>query len=374
MQYGALSRMLHQLALGNRFLAEASFDVETLLHRTDPAPVVGRKHVFVAGMARAGTTLLMRRFHATGAFRSLTYRDMPFVLMPSTWAWLSASSGKLARPQERSHGDGLLVDYDSPEALEEVFWRVFAGDRYLRDDRLVPMTADEEIVERFRVYVAAVLRSRRSDPAVRYLSKNNNNLLRLPVLCRAFPNAVVIVPFRDPAPHADSLLAQHRRFVAMHRTDPFARKYMTWLAHHEFGSDHRPFRFPGDTLTYRNRDNLDYWMELWIHTYEWLLGNAPASVVFQGYEDLCANPDEAWSRLAAFAEIPGDVVGAEKITLRCRTVDGPIDAGLKRHGEQVYAGLVERARAGRAPGPGFPATASIAARCAPGLPRVRPGR
>ena len=287
----------------------------------------------------------MRRFYASGAFRSLTYRDMPFVLMPGTWAWLSASSLKTSKRQERAHGDGLMIDYDSPEALEEVFWRIFAGDRYLRSDRLIPMTADDEIVEKFRAYVAAVLTSRARQPTVRYLSKNNNNVLRLPALHRAFPNAVVIVPFREPAQQANSLLTQHRRFVERHQADRFARKYMTWLGHHEFGSDHRPFRFRGDRLTYRNADNLDYWMELWINTYEWLLCNAPESIVFQGYDDLCDRLNDVWSRLAALTEIPIETVGADEITPKRRAVEGAIDAGLKRLAEEVYLRLVERSAA-----------------------------
>jgi hypothetical protein len=310
----------------------------------DPAPAVPRKHVFIAGLARAGTTLLMRRFYASTAFRSLTYRDMPFVLMPRTWAWLSATSQKAPEKQQRAHGDGLMVDYDSPEALEEVFWRVFAGDRYLRNDSLVPMTADDEIIEKFRAYVAAVLHSCPGRPALRYLSKNNNNILRTSALYRAFPSAIVIVPFREPVQQADSLLAQHRRFLEKHQADRFARKYMTWLAHHEFGSDHRPFRFGGDRLTYRNTDDLNYWMELWVNTYEWLLGSTPESIVFQGYDDLCNSLDEVWPRLAALTEIPLETVDADEVTVKRRAVEGAIDAGLKRLAEEVYLKLIERAK------------------------------
>jgi hypothetical protein len=236
-----------------------------------------------------------------------------------------------------------MVDYDSPEALEEVFWRLFAGGRYLRDDRLAPMTADEEIIGKFRAYVATILNSRPGRPAVRYLSKNNNNILRLPSLYRAFPNAIVIVPFREPAQHANSLLTQHRRFVEEHHADRFARKYMTWLGHHEFGSDHRPFRFPGDPLTYQNTNDLNYWMELWINTYEWLLASAPESTVFQGYEDFCGCLEDAWPRLAALAEIPFETVNADEIALKRRTIEAPIDAGLKRLADAIYLKLVERA-------------------------------
>lgn len=45
----------------------------------------------------------------------------------------------------------------------------------------------------------------------RYLSKNNNNILRLEALATSFPDALLIHPFRDPLQQALSLLSQHRR-------------------------------------------------------------------------------------------------------------------------------------------------------------------
>jgi hypothetical protein len=86
-----------------------------------PIKIVHEKHVFIAGLARAGTTILMRRFYASQAFRSLTYRDMPFVLAPTLWRKLAAQSGRNLVTAERAHGDGILVDIDSPESFEEVF-------------------------------------------------------------------------------------------------------------------------------------------------------------------------------------------------------------------------------------------------------------
>ena len=83
--YGFLSRTLHRLALGSPSVAEASFDLEQALNGRDLMGSDGR-HVFVTGLARSGTTILMRALFGTGAFASLTYRDMPFVLAPGLWS------------------------------------------------------------------------------------------------------------------------------------------------------------------------------------------------------------------------------------------------------------------------------------------------
>ena len=339
MGYSTADKLLHKLALGNNLVARASFDMELMLHKPDVDAIVNSTHVFIAGLARAGTTVLMRRYFSTKAFASLTYRDMPFVLMPNLWARLSVGSRKAGRKHERAHGDGLMVDYDSPEALEEMFWRVFAGDRYLRDDCLVPMQPDEQLVERFQSYVAAILARYRDERPLRYLSKNNNNILRLPTIHRAFPNAVLIVPFRDPVQHAWSLLGQHRRFIAEHKADPFSRQFMTWLVHHEFGSDHRPFRFSEHPPMQHPTDSLNYWLALWTATYRWLLANAPARVIFQSYEKLCTDLGREWAALAAAADVSGDLINADVIELRHRQVDEEANPQLQREAEKIYQQL-----------------------------------
>jgi len=64
--YSFLERLLHRLALHYRPIAEMSVDRDQMTVRADPSAVVLQRHVFVSGLARAGTTVLMRRFHATG--------------------------------------------------------------------------------------------------------------------------------------------------------------------------------------------------------------------------------------------------------------------------------------------------------------------
>ena len=87
--FSFLDQILHRLALQATPIAELSFDMDQRSVRKDPREIIGERHVFVSGLARAGTTVLMRHFHATGAYRSLTYRDMPFVLAPNLWRRLT---------------------------------------------------------------------------------------------------------------------------------------------------------------------------------------------------------------------------------------------------------------------------------------------
>lgn len=293
--------MLHRLALQTGSIAEMSFDLDQNMVHTDPDTIAPRRHVFISGLARAGTTILMRRFHETGLYRSLTYRDMPFVLAPNLWHRLSSISKREIKNAERAHGDNLLVNADSPESLDEVFWRVFAGNEYIGKSSLKPHQPSDEVVQKYIQYVNAIL-SVHTPQGELYLSKNNNNILRLNAIHKAFPNALILIPFRDPLQHAYSLFRQHSHFSEMQSKSAFTMSYMTWLGHHEFGLDHRPFRFDDSVSSLYAPDCLEYWLQLWCHTYSWLESSKPESAVFVCYEDLCSRK-ESWQRLAQLADI-----------------------------------------------------------------------
>ncbi|MBY8978130.1 sulfotransferase [Rhodobacteraceae bacterium NNCM2] len=337
--YGPGARLLHRLVLGNRAVAGLLLDIETALARPDAEAAGVGRHVFVAGLARAGTTILMRRLHATGAFRSLTYRDMPFVLAPGLWSRLSGPMQRESASRERAHGDGIMVDGDSPESFDEAFWRLFEGEAYIRADRLLPHRPAEETLKAYRSYVGAILASggRR-----RYLCKNNNNILRLPALARTFPNALILVPFREPLSHAASLRAQHERFVASQAEDPFEVEYMGYLGHHEFGRDHRPFR-TGEAPAAPGADpgTLDYWLGLWIEVYAHLLAELPANARLVCYEDLCQTPT-TWQAVAREAGIGPEAPGAASFQLR-RHAGGGADPALRGRAEALYARMRQQA-------------------------------
>ncbi|MDX1580375.1 MAG: sulfotransferase [Alphaproteobacteria bacterium] len=339
--YSRLDKLLHRMALGSRDIAEMSFRIDQGLVKPDREGVPGENHVFVSGLARAGTTIIMRRLYATEAFRSLTYRDMPFVLAPNLWQRLRRDSARAGQVAERAHGDGVEVGFDSPESLDEVFWRVFCGRDYIRPDRLCPHAPSKEVILDYRSYVAAILASDEMGPR-RYLSKNNNNILRLEAILKALPEAVILVPFREPTAHALSLQAQHHRFCELQTADSFVRSYMGWLAHHEFGLDHRPFQFPTccAPMGQADRNQLSYWLDLWRRTHEWLLSHDDPRIHFICYDVLCSDAS-AWSVVAKKCAVSADIGEREQLERRPSRDPGPIEAEL----QNLCAGVYERLRA-----------------------------
>ena len=330
--YSALDKLLHRMALGSPALAEMMHDIERGMFLKSVPADTGR-HVFVTGLARAGTTILMREIHRTGAFGSLTYADMPFVLAPNLWARISRKGQTAGVRAERAHGDGIEVDFQSPEALDEVFWRIFDGKSYIRADGLVPHRPDDELVDAYRDLIRLVLRK---TGKARYVSKNNNNILRIGTLARAMPDAVFLVPLRDPLAHAASLLSQHKRFLD---SDPFTRQYMAWLGHHEFGATHRPFLFAeapgGDPM------GLDYWLREWLAAYGALdrVEAAAENVIFVPYEALGRDP-AVWQAVAARIGVNAGAAGElREITQK---PPGSHDAGLGDQAQSLHAALSKR--------------------------------
>ncbi len=293
--YSASSQMLHRLALGSEGMRTLSDDIDRRLAGKRASGIEVKRPVYVTALARAGTTVLLEALYAGGQYASLTYRAMPFVMAP--WAWGAVSRPRRARSQdlrERAHGDRLKISVDSPEAFEEVFWTTWAG-RTTRDvDGLRPAGApDEAVLARYRNYVQRILaRDAGNGPVRRYLCKNNNNLLRIPWLLEAFPDACIITPFRDPADHVQSLLRQHRRFLERHDQDPFSGEYMNWLGHHEFGRNFLPFKLGEGVVPSTPRDLLapDYWVHYWTTVYRYMLEHHGQQVTWFDYDRFCREP------------------------------------------------------------------------------------
>jgi hypothetical protein len=333
--YSPVSRFLHRVALGNRWVAEVSFDLEQALLR--PRPISTDRHVFVSGLARAGTTILMQLLHDSGAFNTLTYRHMPFVLMPGLWRKLSARQRQKASLRERAHGDGILVGFDSPEAFEEVFWTTQCPQDYIFPDHLSEHRPDAPHLAMFKRFLGSVMASA-DEPGHRYLSKNNNNLLRLPSLQQHLPESLFLVPFRDPVQHSHSLLQQHLRFTTTQQGDPFVLDYMRWLGHFEFGGGHLPFFEPisSDLAP----DHVDYWLQLWIQVYERVLKFGGERVLIISYEDLCFRPEDSLRRLWSHIRLAADWPGIQ-LSYPPR-VDVTASASLTRKATEIFRELNQR--------------------------------
>jgi hypothetical protein len=286
--YSNISKLLHKLYLKNNFVAKTSYDIEQATFYKKAKTITVKQLVFVTGLARAGTTALFNALHATGSFASLTYADMPFLLMPNMGKKLTYKPE--AAFFERAHKDGIIINNKSPEAFDEYFWKVHLDNKYIASKCLTAHTVPVKLIAEFKKYINLVCYSYKKE---NYLSKNNNNILRIKSLQKNLPDAKVILLFRHPLTHAQSLLKQHIQFTELQKKDKFIIDYFNYLGHHEFGLNHKPFLFKANNaIPITNLLDINYWLHNWLNYYKYLFDNFNENFLLIAFEDLCTQPEK----------------------------------------------------------------------------------
>lgn len=348
--YGWLDRCLHRLAFATPSAQLGVADMERRIFRRELESLRAERPLFVTGLPRAGTTILLELLSRTPSVATHTYRDMPFVLAPLMWGGFARRFRRSDAPRERAHGDGIQVSMDSPEAFEEVVWMAFHRDRY-RGLSIEPWETleDDEFASFFAEHMRKVVALRRRDKpdAARYASKNNLNIARMPALLERFDDAIALVPFRAPLQHAASLLRQHQRFSQMHAADTFARRYMGGIGHFDFGDNLKPVDF-GGWLGGRDAsaaDGLTFWLEYWCAAYRSLLRAAAHSRLhLLSFERLGA-AEGLHALAAATALDPADLTAHAGILspIQDRAVDASgVPAALLDEAAALHAQLLTR--------------------------------
>ena len=114
-----LSRKLMGLM---RVLGEVEHDA--LARRLDKVRI--DTPVFVAGLARSGTTMVLTLLERADAVATHRYRDFPFLCVPLAWNWLQDRlGGGGEQAVERPHRDRIRITKESAEAFEEPIWQEF---------------------------------------------------------------------------------------------------------------------------------------------------------------------------------------------------------------------------------------------------------
>ena len=257
--------------------------------------------VYVTGLARGGTTILLEFLAAHREVATHRYRDFPGVFVP-TWWDRGYQNTDPAPAQERAHGDRLKVTPNSPEAIEECVWMAFFDNLHRPEiSNILDETINHrEFEEFYRAHVRKMLMVRHGK---RYVAKGNYNLTRMQYLLKLFPDARFVVAIRNPRNHIASLIKQHKLFCAAERQYPRALEYMRRVGHYEFGLDLRPIN-TGDSSVVRSIEQLwesdEYvrgWARYWANLYGWLVH------VFC-YEHLCDRPHEALGTVLQHCDLP----------------------------------------------------------------------
>ncbi|NHZ85322.1 MAG: sulfotransferase [Planctomycetia bacterium] len=284
--------------------------------------------IYVTGLARSGTTILLEKLAEHPDLVSYRYKDFPLVHIPVWWEQFlkRANSGKVTSV-ERAHKDRIKITPDSPEAMEEILWMSFFKEIHdtSKNNLLDKNTVNNKFVKFYKNNIQKILFSRKGK---RYVAKGNYNISRIAFLNAVFPNAKFIITIRNPVDHIASLIKQHSLFSQIEQDDKKVLSYMQTLGHFEFGLDRRPINFKNTDVTLEIQNHLNndenviglakYWSVLYSYVAD-LLENEKLNpnIILVDYDRLCQNPAEILDAIYRKCEITIDesVLGEQAKTI-----------------------------------------------------------
>ena len=290
--------------------------------------------VYVTGLARSGTTVVLEMLDQHRDLASHRYLHMVVPYAPHWFQKIADNVPIMTSPSERLHQDGLLVNKNSPEAVEEIFWQRFFNNA-LDESQSNLMDASISNPQFEAFYKANIKKLLQSRKAERYLAKNNYNVTRFEYILHLFPDAKFVVMIRNPFDQIASLAKQDAIFKEMEKHDPHLLEVTKLIGHREFGTA----KVCINTDNYekiqmiRNKWNnretyVEGWALYWSSIYEYvykILQRNPtvkkAALVVR-YEDLCDSPSEIIDRIISHTNI--DPEGFKKVKQHyCSTLHRP---------------------------------------------------
>ncbi|MBL6785284.1 MAG: sulfotransferase [Rickettsiales bacterium] len=281
--------------------------------------------VYITGLARSGTTLMLENLAKIKGCTSHTYRDFPMIYTPYVWNKLLSICDKFAfknKASERSHQDGMKVTPESPEALEEIIWESFFNN--LHNESEISVLSKNRVNEKFNAFYQRhiqkllVVRS-----AKRYLAKANYNITRLEYLLDLNDSSKFIIMVRNPVMHIKSILRQDKIFSETHNQYPKTLKFMEMSGHYEFGINKKLINVDADDLKlikqkFNNKDDISAWALYWNMMYKYVISLAESlprdNFMLCRYEDLCNNPRKTLDKIFDFTDLlPTKTQGQEII-------------------------------------------------------------
>ena len=255
-----MNKILHQIVFKQPVLNKLFYEFEKKVTENKSF-----ERIIISGLARSGTTSLLREIVKNDLTCSLTYKNMPLILAPKIQNLLSYFSGNTVKEVERSHQDGIMINTSSSEAFDEVFFQVYERNSYTFENHL-----NEYDSKHINSYIEFINHFLITNNRNIYVTKNNNHILRLPEIIET-EKFKIFITFRDPLTHVASLKKQDLIHSSLQKKDTFVLDYMNYLGHLEFGLNKKYFNFKNQKVNVLDYEDNDFWLAQWINYYEHII-------------------------------------------------------------------------------------------------------
>jgi len=265
--------------------------------------------IYITGLARSGTTILLEMLSKHPKLGTHQYKHLVLPYLPY-WFGLMLNKLKISTESfERFHQDRIIIDQDSPEAVEEIIWQKFFTN--LHNEKVSNILSPDLNHPKFELfYQNHIQKLLMGQKANRYLAKNNYNITRLEYLLKLFPKARFLIMVRNPINQIASLIKQHNLFLKMEDKNPYMTDWLRLLGHHEFGVGLKCINI-GNTeqlckikeLMRKKKTNVKAWAYYWDYLYNYIANLLETSSKLRNatlvvrYTDLCENSDETINKI-----------------------------------------------------------------------------
>ncbi|MFX1453355.1 MAG: sulfotransferase [Promethearchaeota archaeon] len=289
--------------------------METITMRKDMAKLRVDRPIYITGLARAGTTIVLEMLSKHPDLATHRYKHM---LMPYLPHWLSQVAKRTnvyTKPFERPHKDGIFVTRESPEAVEEMLWQKFFNKVYDENtSNIFDINISNLKFERF--YKNHILKLILNQKRSRYLAKNNYNVTRMEYLLQIFPSSKFLLIIRNPVNHIASLIKQTGLFIEIERKKPLFNEWLRMIGHREFGHNSICINVGNKELIHKIRKlwkneetYVKGWAYYWYSIYDYVAEKLETNkklkkaTLIVKYEELCKTPAKIIDNILQHTEL-----------------------------------------------------------------------
>ena len=291
-------------------------NLEDLIFKEDKSKI--EKPIFICGLARSGTTALLNNLYGHKDIGSFEYKDLPFVKTLHFWNQINKFFYKGLKSDERLHGDGIFINQNSPEAIEELIWRNFIKDyeisgffNFLNEDY-----ENKKLEEYLFKQIKKILKIRGNK--TRYLSKGNYNIFRIRYIKKIFPNAKIIICFRDPIETSISSIKVHKKFLDLSKKNKYFDTRLNFMCHFEFGEKRKSVAetYQNSSFKHFNQEQY-YYLKQWYKIYEMVLNDYKDldNIIFINNKTILEKPDFIYNLLNKL-ELDKKLFSVKKLSLK----------------------------------------------------------